>query len=488
MSDTSDTLVRTFGLLSLPNEILLVVFSHFEDPYPLYPLSTLCRRLHFLALPIYLTRACVYEALPDSTSCDITIGAEHTGTLAALQTSLFLGTVQSLCCTFSDSISQFEDLARFHRVCSILKSVESTTLQFSPASFNNHAEAMRTTYSFSIVQTLNTVLEKSCATLTVSASPTDSAAISSPRVSRRHLVRAPGGRRAQSTAIVTSSASLSPAALRQKKLSKFKMHSEVLFSPHLRAWTIDVLNSFPLVFLSIDIPTVPARVLDAILSLTEIATLRHFALSNCIIKPTRMHIFLSRHPGITCLHFEKLLVPSNQESLPRDHLPQLASLSAEAPQVAYLLHAMESTAALRAVRLLSHMTRLDLMFTDAALGPVASRLAPTTVSLTLVLRVPDDLPHIAIDPSLRFGEGTALQFVTKLELVFGYESTSIAPAKLADYIVKWSAPFPALRTVELVGLKERYEGVDLVQAVRTFSSTVETLVVNGRETDLTEPG
>ncbi|KAF7344484.1 F-box domain-containing protein [Mycena sanguinolenta] len=466
------------NLLTLPNELLLVVFSHLQNPYPLYQLSTLCRRLHFLALPIYLSRTGVCQYNSESAeSCDISISAENTDTLAALQTSLFLRTVQNLCCTFSNP-QQFQDLARFRSVCSILSSIETTILQFSPPSYDDYFEA---SYCNAVVQVLNAVVEKSCRDLTVDVVPDDSIARMA-RMSRKRALASnhPRGLRDYMTTGV-SSIPLSPVAFRQKTLSTFRLHSQLLFSPHCRAWTIDVLNSFPLTFVSFNVPTVPTDALEALFMVTEIPTLRDLAVLDCRIKPAQLHLFLSRHPRITRLHLGSVFVPSLEERLPPDHLPNLRELSAPAAQVAYLLQAMQRTAALRSVRVLSYLTRLDLIFTDVSLRTVTSRLA--SVSLTLVFNVPSNLPRFVVDLDVQFHEDSALRFVTALEFVF--EADNVEFSKLSDYVslTKWCEPFPALKTVTLSGFTSNYSTSFVLEAFGAHSF-VETLLVNGVAYDL----
>ncbi|KAJ7869194.1 hypothetical protein B0H14DRAFT_2728154 [Mycena olivaceomarginata] len=468
-------------LLSLPNEILLVVFSHLQDPYPLYHLSTLCRRLHFLALPIYFSRTGICQSHSDG-SCSISIPAEKVDALPALQSSLFLDTVQNLSCNFPDSYARLKDLLRFHYLCSKLSSIESTDLQFSPPAYDDRYPSMLAGYYGHVTQTLNAVLERSCTSLTVDdPSDLNSAFV---RISKRTRAN-PGVTIVGSS---TSSNSLSPAAYRQQTLTTFRLHSEILFSPHCSAWTIDVLNSFPLTSLSINVPTVPTDALDSLFRVTEIPTLRDLTILKCRIKPSRMHQFLSRHPSITRLHLGSgNIVPSLEERLPPNHLPQLQDLVASASQVAYLFQAMETTAALRTLRVTTYMTELDLRFTDSSLRTVASRLAPLALSLSLP--VPPKLPRFgAPDLSayrLDLREDSALRLVSTLEFVLPEEN--IAFLKPADYVLltKWCDPFPGLRTVEISGFNDDYNMSFILKAFAAHPLWVETLVVNGVAHDLT---
>ncbi|KAJ7104517.1 hypothetical protein B0H15DRAFT_28806 [Mycena belliarum] len=459
-------------LLSLPNELLLVVFHHLQDPYPLYPLSTLCRRLHFLSLPIYLSRRGIYN----ETCGNISISAEQIDVLPALQTSLFLNTVPSLCCAFPNPYSD-QDLARFLRVCCTLQSVGAAKLQFAqaPSSNDDYTEKMHETYLINVVNILNKVLEKSCTTLTIEATPDEISAITRARFSSK---RGRGMRPVSQAHLLTSRISLSPAALRQSTLTTFRLHSPLLFTPHCRAWTIDVLNSFHLSSLSINAPAVAADVFNGLLSQTEIPTLSDLSMVNCRIAPAHLHLFLARHPSISSLHLDNMFVPSAGERLPPGFLPQLASLSAPAPQIAYFFHALPPAATLRTVRVLCHMTHVDLRLTDTSLRAAAPRLAPP-VALALVLPVPASLPRVIPDVDMVFDADTdsALRFVSTLAFVFADDDAALGPVKYAA-IAKWAAPFPALRTVELVGSRST-DTAPILAAFQARAPDVERVVWHG---------
>ncbi|KAK7039586.1 F-box domain-containing protein [Favolaschia claudopus] len=449
--------MSNLSLLSMPDEILLVIFSHLLDPYPLYPLSTLCRRLHHIALPLYLSRTGVYtEPCPESETChtsesSISIAGDKTYTLAALQIALFLRDVplQNLSCTFSDSQSQVIDFARFRRLCSMLGRIQTAHFQLQVQTYA-YSGGQQATYYDDVVHVLNAVLEKSCVDLTVDVA--HDLTLGPARLSRRGRGGDPTRKTHEFQTLAVPA--LSSSAFRLKTLKTFRMHSEILFSPHCRAWTIDVLNSFPIVSLSIDAPSVPTDALDALLLVTEIPTLRDLALLRCRVKPSGLHLFLSRHPGITRLHLGHIFVPSLQERLPPDHLPQLRDLTAPAPQISYLLQAMDQTTSLRTVRVLSHMTRLDLSFIDASLQPVVSRLE--SVYITLVLPVPPQLPRFGTDLELLSSDDCLLAFVKTLEFVFAPENVTFT--KLSDYLclTAWCELFPNLKCVELSGFDSTY--------------------------------
>ncbi|KAF7316278.1 F-box domain-containing protein [Mycena indigotica] len=386
-------------LLSLPNELLLDVFSHFEDPHLLFTLSTLCKRLHLLALPLYLSQIGVYESLSPGV-CNITIGQHRTEALAALQTALFLDAVQTLSCTLPHAMQLGQDVKRLARVCAALTSVNSATLHVNPRKFLDDSSGDLNPLSF--VDCLNSLLEKSCSSLTVKSFRdrwTD------------HKSRPM--RRAQQPSRVLSAAALSPAAMRAKSLSTFNIHSEILVFPHVRAWTIDVLNSFPIRALSISAPFQIEEITD-ILAVTEIPTLLTLALHESRITPAQLHAFLARHPQITHLRLEKLIVPPLHERLPSRALESIVTLTAGPTHVAYLLHALNRLpSTLQCIRILSYMTTVDLQGANSSLHHVVSFLAGIP-DLRLVLPVPDSLPphcarHRPLLPRCRVGIAFRLQ-------------------------------------------------------------------------------
>ncbi|KAF7318967.1 F-box domain-containing protein [Mycena chlorophos] len=463
------------GLLSLPNELLLDIFAYFDDPYPLFPLSSLCRRLHFIALPLYLERTGVYEALSPAL-CNISIRAEQTGVLAALQTALFLGKAHNLTCTFTHPQSRFSDIARYRRLVSILDGVRVATLVFDPSTFDEYSEGLRWRYGLDVVHALNTVLEKSCTELTF-GTPN---AVPGSRVSRRHRING----NVRSVKQPQSSASLSPGALQKRLLTALHLHSEIPFCPQLRTWTTAVLHSFPLSTLSIWMPNAETELLGTIFSEIELPTLRHLTVRQTRLKPASLHFFLGRHPQLTHLHLEKLFVPSPQERLPPTALQSLVSLTAEPIHTAYLLHVLDPLpSSFASIRLLGHLTTVDVQAADAALHHVRSRIAQLA-RITLTLPVPDmhGLPTAAPDTGLCLEETeSALYFVSHLEFSFGDCTTPIPLFKLLDYVAKWSAAFPLLRVVELaqLGNQDKYSEDDVVQGLRKCLE-VETLVLNGR--------
>ncbi|KAK7025059.1 hypothetical protein R3P38DRAFT_2952565 [Favolaschia claudopus] len=131
------------GLLRLPDELLLEILQLLEANDPgVFAISTSCRRLHFIALPIYLSGYGITDAsaLP---SADLVLGPDELEVLAALQTALFIRSVKSISCSFtlntvpaftSSKMDNFlRGLRRLGGFLSNLERVDEITLDFTGA-------------------------------------------------------------------------------------------------------------------------------------------------------------------------------------------------------------------------------------------------------------------------------------------------------------------------------------------------------------------
>ncbi|KAJ7511355.1 hypothetical protein B0H11DRAFT_1657911, partial [Mycena galericulata] len=86
------------GLLDLPTELLVKIFEHPTFPTAkLYALAFLCRRLHFIALPIYIARSGLDKT---TNSVVITMDTDGRDLLGALQKSLFVPEIENFTCIF----------------------------------------------------------------------------------------------------------------------------------------------------------------------------------------------------------------------------------------------------------------------------------------------------------------------------------------------------------------------------------------------------
>jgi hypothetical protein len=147
-------------------------------------------------------------------------------------------------------------------------------------------------------------------------------------------------------------------------------------------------------------------------------------------------------------------------------------MSASAPQIAYFLQSEDELPAIRTIRVYGHLSGRDLALTVVSLLPVISRLRH--VELSLVLTV-DSAP--VGTPIIDIQDDPVLNLVSKLELIF----SSDAPASV--HIAQHLAPFPGVKTLELVGT---ISVPSLLDMVAKTAPVLEKVVVNGVEHELTK--
>lgn len=96
--------------LTLPNEVLLQIFS-FLPPNDLGTLSFLCKRLHYLALPLLLTLCSIDHPL-ELSSGSVSLSNEHANAISALRLALFVTNINRFEFTFGVAIVSSDGLLR----------------------------------------------------------------------------------------------------------------------------------------------------------------------------------------------------------------------------------------------------------------------------------------------------------------------------------------------------------------------------------------
>ncbi|KAJ6462388.1 hypothetical protein C8R47DRAFT_1158463 [Mycena vitilis] len=173
------------GFLLLPTEVLLMIFDPLLDD--LLSLSLLCRRLHFLALPLFLKRNSVTHA-SETTRVDMST-MRGTVVVRALTVALFVPSIEHLICVFPSAYIYrcVDNIRRVARLIKRLTRLEKLSLDFAPnICLDNH---MWDVYSAgrqwhacygALRALLNAVEDRSCPSLSIlgfpalvaSASPT----------------------------------------------------------------------------------------------------------------------------------------------------------------------------------------------------------------------------------------------------------------------------------------------------------------------------
>ncbi|KAJ6617643.1 hypothetical protein B0H10DRAFT_2032377 [Mycena sp. CBHHK59/15] len=163
----------TSGFLDLPSEILAIILENPNFPdNTLYSLALLCRRLHFIALPIYFSRNGMdYQ----SKSVVIAMRADGRDMLAALHTALFVSSMEKITCIFPhpSCTSIFPLLYHLQRVKGLVwrfPSVKEVILQLdvrgSICLSVGDDEALRA-WASNLGDLLNCIVDRKCSSLTV---------------------------------------------------------------------------------------------------------------------------------------------------------------------------------------------------------------------------------------------------------------------------------------------------------------------------------
>ncbi|KAJ6598844.1 hypothetical protein DFH09DRAFT_16659 [Mycena vulgaris] len=160
---------QTAQLLDLPNEVILPILCHLDTDALLY-LAILCRRLHYIALPLYFTRVGMDDPTQNAT---FDVLDSRRDALSALQMALFIPAITELSCSFphyETSIHHiFPHIRRLRFLLTRLAFVRKVTLILdTPGSHYSVSHRGVKTWVLEFGELLNTLLKRGCNSLTVS--------------------------------------------------------------------------------------------------------------------------------------------------------------------------------------------------------------------------------------------------------------------------------------------------------------------------------
>ncbi|KAF7356412.1 hypothetical protein MVEN_00974000 [Mycena venus] len=327
---------ETIGILRLPNEILIQILQFHPADSGIFALSTSCRRLHYLALPVYLAA----HGIPDTSalaSQDLVLLPNQLDTvLVALQTALFIPSLKlkHISCAFAlDSASIqysfipirtrrdlfFRHLRRLAGFLSKLEQVDEVTLDFRDVGFALFSQGLGAldTWDSIISALLDASLETGCKTFTVEGGMflvhssqfqrNSSSFRTAVVIKRRSSLMSDLGRRIASAFVRRpdtiqrgigsgdSESQPQPGGLRT-----FNIHSNVLLLRPCYSWTMATLRASPnLVSLSIVCADIPRRNGDDILANIHAPGLKYFVMDlDCQVSEAALDQFRARHRHI----------------------------------------------------------------------------------------------------------------------------------------------------------------------------------------------
>ncbi|KAF8216815.1 hypothetical protein K438DRAFT_1747976 [Mycena galopus ATCC 62051] len=319
------------GILELPNEVLIQILQYDPADSGIFSLSTSCRRLHHLALPIYLAA----HGIPDSlalASGDLILFYNQLHLLRVLQTALFIRSLKHISCAFSLNSAYVQhysprdhwlhrnlflrDIRAMAGFLSNLERVDEVTLDFTALDFWVLSQDLGTLNAWepTISALLDVILEKGCTTFKVYGGmfivhSSQFQRTSSPQppiaIKRRSLLSNLGRRIATTFVRRTEVEQVSAAEELKSGLRTFNIHSNILLLPPCYGWTMAALRESPnLISLSIVCIDIPERNGDDILSNIHAPGLQYFAMDlSCKVTAAALDQFLARHPCISTSSF-----------------------------------------------------------------------------------------------------------------------------------------------------------------------------------------
>ncbi|KAJ7912496.1 hypothetical protein B0H13DRAFT_1713038 [Mycena leptocephala] len=495
-------------LLSLPNELLIVIFENPKFPVDYLPiLAVSCRRLHFVALPIYFARS----GMPSpSKSAIIHLAADGPDMLAALNMALFISSIEyvSVSLPHPSCTSIFPLLPHLRRVRAFISrfpSVKRVTLQLDARNSmcNSTADdrALRA-WSSTLGGLLNVLVEKGCIDITVryggyltrsfmlSSESTKRMKRAFKSVKRLFRIRAANAgkgwefRRAPDQGRERALTSVPSNGARSRKLTSLHIESAVLIMPPCLNWTLSALRHCPITSLSLSQISLEKEIWSAALTLIAKAApnLADLSLSELAsITDVEILKFCSRLPRLTSLK-----IGNNEEAqgMPtkcaKGIIPEfrnLVTLVAPADFILYFLRPRPCFPKLESLSISfhgkTHIRKIAAQLSDVCQLMAARTLSPSlSLSLSLYSDITFDFDAI---PKMSDDIKQYFDCVASLDL-------QIFPSHPAE-IARWVHIFPSVQHVSMAVQSkpadaDAYAG-RLVQALSREKSLLRTVTVDG---------
>ncbi|KAJ6517313.1 hypothetical protein C8R47DRAFT_1254802, partial [Mycena vitilis] len=499
------------------------------SPRDVCSLALVCRRLHFAALPVYLSS----NGLDSSNrSAGITIRIDRCDLLAALRLALFNISLDHVNFIFPDpadapGFSLLEPLRRVEGFLSRLPSIKSVSLQFSDYRYGYHRvggsdEALRA-WARALGDLLNGIVQTQCTTITVTHGShfTDAYQLMTPETAehprpvswlgrllygRMKAPATPGPRAPEFHRVSQQGLEYVEIALprdfsRASRLTCMHIHSTMLMLPPCLRWTLEVLRSCPISQLSFSNVSLSLGNWKAVLALIAPACPRITSVSFINIQGSaecQIMAFLPQLPCLTELTISAVYVGSRSipildgffislSALQPPHLPSLTHLRAGPFFTCYLLVRQDSLPSLRTVTLLlnSGFANLELAGVVNHLAPITHAInahpccPPLTVALTLTPAPGwdwDVQSWADVQPDLR----PPLDCVQRLEI-----EATISPDVLEDLVNQTTLRVAVFRRAKSVTIKlepEAAVGTLPQQLARSIPPTefLQAIEVNGK--------
>ncbi|KAF7332946.1 hypothetical protein MVEN_02400500 [Mycena venus] len=504
-------MVQLAGILDLPTEILVNILEHPSLPTDtLHALVPLCRRLHFIALPILLSRL---GFTPNSTSVVLQLQADRRDLLAVFQMALLTPKPQTISCVFphpscTSIFPLLPHLKRLETFISCLPSVDSVTLELDTQASGCLAvgddRALRA-WAIHLESLLNCVVRKQCSSLTILHGGQFTRAFELvPFIARRGLIRRlfsalPKLLRAKGngTQEFRRAPHQGPHRIEMgscpysAKLTSLDIRSAIFVVPPGLHWTLTALRNCRIQSLTLGRGVEESIIWSTVLPLIASA-------GRCLTSLTLLQAdFLSEEDILDFVGrlplLRQLTISSRKQTWTRDAvsgsipLRALESLRAPPKFIQHFLH---------------HSSPLPKINSICILWPqfyITTSMNVLVTALSTMLRTLDAhgrSPHLAVSINTMMYRSASLahhashDLHTFLDRVDSLEITAI-PFFFTDItdMAAWIALFRRVRRVELT-IAPTDDNLVLARLARAVQATefLHTIVVNGESADLLNEG
>ncbi|TFK34893.1 hypothetical protein BDQ12DRAFT_334483 [Crucibulum laeve] len=390
-------------LLSLPNELIIHILAWLSSS-DLWSLVKLNRRLHHLALPLYLAR----YGLTPYTGVLRLFDDRSDYVVKAMGVALFKVELGKLECSVNLRKEGEEGRGGLEEILSLVEKVESIRevhLDFliygegvdlreemvteCEHQLKQNLDMFTHARAFEVVKVLNAVVQKGCTTLTVCLAGQLKTNFTEVKdvlyrefgvggwvfVKLLH-----GAYKSVGTYLGHFPPPTELVSPPRVNLEEFNLRTPMLLHPLFLPWTLSTLNASRISKLSVNhVGRVDGFSWSLILPCICLPHLIHLSLDQASIEDDALYAFLMRHPGIKVLKLgQNILPPIDSTPVPKGIFGSVTHLSAYPRYLFFLLKAPESLQSLQSVEIIWRVLRKEVFDLGAMetyfLHPILERL------------------------------------------------------------------------------------------------------------------
>lgn len=473
---------QKLNLLSLTTELILLVLDKCLT-VDLHTIAQTSRQLHFLAIPLYLSRFGIRDGLQAK---EIHLEGRYTLALLGLQCSLIVPPLERLSVKFNHATYFANELRRLLAFISHSERIREVTLHFGNIDsrwVNGLIAVSSVKWRTDLIKLLEILVERKCETLnvrlgyfltyeTLITAEQDVEAVPKHRAFIDRQISAVSnllGVSSSSTAVVKkitvrNRANSMSVQLQNRSLRTFRLHSNLFFTHPFYSWMMDMFRKTPITSLSLQASGVMEEEWTSFLQSLTIPTLNHVAFISMHILFPDLLIFISRHPHLTSVDLHPHYQCSLGKKLPKKwklSLPSLASIGGSPANVKLFLSRSQPLPALHhfSLSLPVHQRPFglgDFEMINKMILTAINNYQPRTLTLEFLVPVVwDDLPNDVnnndyVTASSAGAESTRASLFPTVETIrFSTDGSFAFSRWTLPLLPRWLATFTALRQVSL---------------------------------------